>query len=137
MHFESSFETVTGKQNNENYLPLIPANKINNIARVEFIYDKLKGEHSSVHLKNSYAFIKLSTTFNQNKISGFETKTSGYNLLSLGFGGEIKISKHLLKINISGTNLTNKVYINHLSRLKIDGIPNIGRNFSLSLSYRF
>lgn len=137
LHFESSFETVTGKQNNENYLPLIPANKINNIARVEFIYDKLKGEHSSVHLKNSYAFIKLSTTFNQNKISGFETKTSGYNLLSLGFGGEIKISKHLLKINISGTNLTNKVYINHLSRLKIDGIPNIGRNFSLSLSYRF
>ncbi len=135
LHFESSFETVTGKQNNEDYLPLIPANKLNNTIRVEFNYDNFEDKLSNVYLKNSYAFIKLSTTFHQNNISNFEIITSGYSLLSVGFGGEFKISKHILKINISGTNLTNKVYMNHLSRLKIDSIPNIERNFNLSLSY--
>jgi iron complex outermembrane recepter protein len=86
-------------------------------------------------LNNSFAFLKLSSVFAQNKISAFETETGSYNLLSLGLGGEIKISKHILTINISGNNLTNKVYINHLSRLKADGIPNIGRNINIGISY--
>jgi len=135
LHFESSYETVTGKQENENFLPLIPANKIKNTVRIEFNYAKSKEKASRFHIKSSYAFIKLSTTFAQKNISDFETKTASYNLLSLGLGGEIKISKHILTINISGANITNKVYVNHLSRLKIDDIPNIGRNFNLSLSY--
>lgn len=135
LHFESSYETVTGKQDNGDYLPLIPANKIKNTVRVEFFYDESKDRFSCFHLKNSYAFIKLSTTFAQKNISGFETETASYNILNIGLGGEIKISKHTLTINISGTNLTNKVYINHLSRLKIDGIPNMGRNFNIGISY--
>ncbi|MBE9489734.1 MAG: TonB-dependent receptor [Bacteroidetes bacterium] len=135
LHFESSFETVTGKQDNNNYLPLIPANKIKNTLRVEFDYNVAKKNFSRFQLKNSYAFIKLNSTFAQENISDFETETSSYNLLSIGLGGEIKISKHILTINISGTNLTNKVYVNHLSRLKIDGISNMGRNFNFGLSY--
>lgn len=135
LHFESSFETVTGKQQNRDHLPLIPADKVKNTVRVEFNYTKSKENTSGFKIKSSYAFIKLSTTFAQNNISFFETKTSSYNLWSIGLGGEIKLSKHILTINISGTNLTNKVYINHLSRLKIDGIPNIGRNFNIRISY--
>ena len=135
LHFESSFETVTGKQDNEDYLPLIPANKIKNTIRVEFDYEAPRDKPSGLNLKNSYAFIKLSSTFSQKNISGFETETASYNLLSLGLGGDIKIAKHILTINISGTNLTNKTYINHLSRLKIDSISNIGRNFNIGISY--
>lgn len=126
LHFESSFETVTGKQKNDDYLPLIPANSLSNIIRIEFE----KGA-----LKKGYTFIKLKSTFNQNKVNTFETNTNGYNVLSAGFGGTFKLKKHDLSFTVSGTNLTNKRYINHLSRLKSDGIFNMGRNISLSFTY--
>ena len=126
LHVESSFETVTGKQTNGDYLPLIPANSLSNILRVEF---------ERPWLKNGYAFVKLTTAFNQNNVSDFETTTAGYNLLSAGLGGSFMLFKNNATIRLSGTNLTNKTYINHLSRLKNDGIFNIGRNFSLGLTY--
>ena len=126
LHIESSFESVTGEQNNGNYLPLIPANKITNTLRVE---DNLK------HFNRAYAFVTLKSTFAQNKSSDFESNTSSYNLLSAGFGGEMRLFKNPLQIQVSGTNLTNKTYVNHLSRLKEDGINNMGRNFSVSLNY--
>ena len=126
LHFESSFETVTGKQNNDAYLPLIPANSLHNTIRVEFDTD---------WLNKGYAFIKHINTFKQNKVSGFETSTDGYGLLSAGFGGTIKVFKNDLSISIAGTNLTDKSYTNHLSRLKPDGLFNIGRNISFGLNY--
>jgi len=127
LHFESSFETVTGKQDNNDYLPLIPANSLTNTVRVEF---------ANQWLKKGYVFSKLRTTFEQDNISDFETSTDGYTLLSVGFGGLVKMFKNDLEINISGNNLTNKQYINHLSRLKPDGIYNIGRNISFGLTYK-
>lgn len=126
LHFESSFEMVTGKQSNDSYLPLIPANSLTNTLRVEF---------NTNSLKNVYSFIRLKTTFNQNNVSVFETQTPGYSLLSAGFGGSFTLFKNEATVTISGTNLTNKSYINHLSRLKPDGIFNIGRNINIGLSY--
>ena len=126
LHFESSFETVTGKQDKDSFLPLIPANSLSNILRAEF---------DSKSITKGYAFIKLRSTFSQNNISSFETTTEGYNLLSAGFGGTIQLLKKDLNINISGNNLTDQKYINHLSRLKADNIYNIGRNISLGFTY--
>jgi iron complex outermembrane receptor protein len=126
LHIESSFETVTGKQNHVGYLPLIPANSINNTVRIEY---------SEGWIADGYAFIKLNTTFDQKNINQFETSTSGYSLLSAGTGGKIKVFDHELSISLSGNNLTNKKYINHLSRLKPDGIYNIGRNITVGLTY--
>ncbi|WP_445737069.1 TonB-dependent receptor [Mariniflexile sp.] len=126
LHIESSFETVTGKQDNDSYLPLIPANSLTNTLRIEF---------EKPWFKNAYAFIKLRTTFNQDNISAFETSTNGYSLLSTGLGGDFKLFKNIATITLSGTNLTNKTYINHLSRLKPDGIFNMGRNINIGLTY--
>jgi iron complex outermembrane receptor protein len=126
LHFESSFETVTGKRTNDNYLPLIPANSLSNILRAEL---------DNSWITKGYIFIKLKSTFSQDNISDFETNTPGYNLLSAGFGGTIQLLKKDLNINISGNNLTDQKYINHLSRLKADNIYNIGRNISLGFTY--
>ena len=126
LHFESSFETVTGKQKNDAYLPLIPANSISNIIRVEFEDNRIK---------KGYAFVKLKSTFKQNNVSNFETNTNGYNLLSAGFGSSLSVFKNELNVTFSGNNLTNKTYINHLSRLKPDGIFNMGRSFNLGFTY--
>ncbi len=127
LHIESSFETVTGKQNNDTYLPLIPANSLSNTLRVEF---------EKPWIKNGYAFVKLKSTFNQNNTSIFETPTNGYNLLSAGLGGSFKLFKNEVIATISGTNLTDKTYINHLSRLKPDGIFNMGRNINIGIKYQ-
>lgn len=126
LHLESSFEIVTGKQKNDRYLPLIPANSLSNTLRVEF---------DTKSVKNLYGFIRLNTYFKQNNVSGFETSTDGYNLLGAGFGGSVNLFENNLDIRISGSNLTDKSYINHLSRLKSDGIYNIGRNISVGLTY--
>tara|TARA_R110002049_G_scaffold273749_1_gene451571 strand:- start:3907 stop:6171 length:2265 start_codon:yes stop_codon:yes gene_type:complete len=127
LHIESSFETVTGKQDNDTYLPLIPANSLSNTLRIEF---------EKPWVKNGYAFIKLKSTFDQNNASLFETATNGYNLLSAGLGGRFKVFKNETTVTVSGTNLTDKTYINHLSRLKPDGIFNIGRNINVGIKYQ-
>lgn len=126
LHIESSFESVTGKKENGNYLPLIPANKITNTIRVKNNWETLK---------KGFAFITLKTALAQNNSSDFESNTPSYNLLSAGIGGEWSLFKNPLQLQVSGTNLTDKTYVNHLSRLKPDGINNIGINFSISINY--
>jgi iron complex outermembrane receptor protein len=127
LHLESSFETVTGKTKSGDFLPLIPANRWTNTLRVEFSKPRKL-------MKNSYLFVTLQSFFNQDKTSFFETATAGYNLLNMGLGGRMVLGKQPLEFRVSANNLLDKTYISHLSRLKIDGIPNIGRNISLGLS---
>ncbi|MAB47966.1 MAG: TonB-dependent receptor [Flavobacteriaceae bacterium] len=126
LHFESSFETVTGKLDNDDYLPLIPANSLTNTIRAEF---------DSQLFKNSYAFVKLRSTFAQNNVNPFETSTDGYNLLSLGLGGTVTVFNKNLDVSLTATNLLDTEYIHHLSRLKPDGILNMGRNINIGVTY--
>ena len=131
LHFETSFETVTGKKQSRSvgsdFLPLIPANNWNNTIRTEF---KIKN-----WLEDGFATLNFSSTFNQNNVSGFETKSNGYTLVNLGFGGKVKLGKTAFEINLNGNNLLDKSYIAHLSRLKNDGIPNIGRNIVFGVNF--
>tara|TARA_R110000868_G_scaffold4211_13_gene26661 strand:+ start:65488 stop:67707 length:2220 start_codon:yes stop_codon:yes gene_type:complete len=127
LHFESSFQTVTGKLKNNSNLPLIPASSVTNTLRAEF-------SKKNDWLKNSYSFITLKSVFKQDNISTFETMTAGYNLLNVGLGGSISLFNMAMDLRISGNNLLDKNYVSHLSRLKYDGIGNIGRNISLGIS---
>ncbi|RKS53258.1 iron complex outermembrane receptor protein [Gillisia mitskevichiae] len=129
LHIESSLELVIGEKDNGESLPLIPATSFTNTLRVEL--DKLKG------FSNNYSFVTVKTTGAQNKISDFETNTNGYSLVNAGIGGTIFIDKLPLEIRISGNNLFNKNYIAHLSRLKADGIANMGRNISFDIQTTF
>jgi iron complex outermembrane receptor protein len=127
LHYETSFETVTGKKQDGDYLPLIPANNWNNTIRTDFKINNW--------LEDGFATLNVSTTFNQDNVSGFETKTNGYTLLNLGFGGKVKLGKTAFDINLNANNLLDKEYTAHLSRLKTDGIPNMGRNIVLGLNF--
>ncbi|SHL44495.1 TonB-dependent receptor [Flavobacterium saccharophilum] len=127
LHFETSFETVTGKKDNKDYLPLIPANNWNNTIRTEF---KIKD-----WFQEGFATLNVSSTFKQDNVSGFETASKGYTLVNLGFGGTVKLGKTAFDVNLNGNNLFDKEYIAHLSRLKTDGIPNIGRNIVLGVNF--
>ncbi|WP_339662590.1 TonB-dependent receptor [uncultured Polaribacter sp.] len=127
LHLESTFETVTGKQNNGDYLPLIPANTWKNTFRTEFNINKW--------LQQGYTSVSFQSTFAQNNVSAFETNTPGYNLVNLGFGGDVIIGKTTFSTSISVNNLFDQKYINHLSRLKADEILNQGRNIVLGINF--
>jgi iron complex outermembrane recepter protein len=127
LHFESSFETVKGKKSNDDFLPLIPANNFNNTIRTDF---KIKN-----WLSESFANLTISHTLNQNNFSEFETKTNDYTLFNIGIGGKIKLDNLVFNVNLNANNLFDKTYISHLSRLKNDGIPNIGRNVIFGIKF--
>lgn len=127
LHLETSFETVNGKNQNGNYLPLIPANNWNNTFRMEL--------NDTNWLKEGFATVSLVSTFNQNNVSGFETRTGGYSLLNIGLGGTIHFGNTKMDINLNGNNITDKKYVAHLSRLKTDGISNMGRNWVVGLNF--
>ncbi|MGN7514288.1 MAG: TonB-dependent receptor [Allomuricauda sp.] len=126
LHLESSYDIVFGELKDNSNLPLIPANRWTNTFRVE--WKKRNQDYKC------YAFVTLQTFFDQNKVADFETKTPRYNLFNVGFGGDMKIFNQKVGYSITGNNLFDKNYISHLSRLKADGIANIGRNISFNLN---
>ena len=127
LHLNSNYEFVIGKQDNGNYLPLIPAHKLTNTLRAEF--DNTK------KLENGFIAITLETNLKQDQLSEFETPTTSYNLINIGAGGSIKLSNIQLDINLNVNNAFDTKYTSHLSRLKANGILNIGRNFIASLKF--
>ena len=127
LHLESNFETVTGKKENGDYLPLIPANNWQNTLRGEF--------DTKDWLSKGYASLNLSSTFKQDHVSGFETASKGYTLLNYSMGGTVTLHKATFNVTFNINNIFDKKYIAHLSRLKTDGIPNIGRDIILGVNF--
>jgi iron complex outermembrane receptor protein len=127
LHITSSFESVTGKQTNNQNIPLIPANKWNTAFKTEF-----KNSHSFI---DTFTSVEVEHVFNQNHPSVFETKSVDYTLVNLLFSTKIKWRQTPIQLQLNANNVLDKRYISHLSRLKSDGIPNMGRNIVLSLSF--
>ncbi len=126
LHFENTFAYVKGTNKASNSpLPFIPAASLNN----EIVFEpNIKG------LNDSFLKVGLTNVFKQNRIDAFETETDGYTLLDAGIGTSFKTRKGNLNVWITGQNLTNKLYYNHLSRYKLAGIYSQGRNVSFGMS---
>ena len=144
LHWESTFSYVRGRFNNalegNRNIPFIPAARWINELRAELLS---KGKSIS----NLVAYVELDHTFAQkNAFESYdtETQTSSYTLLNAGINGNVvRKGKTLFSIYLSGNNLTDKAYQNHLSRLKYtdvspatgrQGVFNMGRNFSIKLN---
>ncbi|MEI9807501.1 MAG: TonB-dependent receptor [Bacteroidota bacterium] len=144
LHFENTFSYVRGKlgekQDGSNNLPFIPAARLINELRGDFLR---KGKA----VKNLYAKVELDNTFAQNDpFTGYntETKTPGYSLFNAGFGGDIvSKGKTLFSLYLAANNIADVAYQSHLSRLKYApenlvtgrmGVFNMGRNFSVKLN---
>ena len=127
LHFQSNASLVIGQLDNNTNLPLIPPFRWSNTLRLEF--DSL-----AKNIKNSYFFTGLESYFSQDRVSEFETETPAYNLINLGFGGESLIFGYPMELQLAVTNVFDVEYISHLSRLKPDGILNIGRNITFGVN---
>ncbi|TGE26358.1 TonB-dependent receptor [Hymenobacter metallicola] len=145
LHFENSFSMVRALQLNQpegqQYLPFIPADRLQSTLRVNF----RKAGNSRLH--NLYARAGVEHTFEQDRLfSAFDTETStpGYTLVNLGVGSDLvnATGQPLFSLYLTANNLFDVGYQSHLSRLKYAaynagngrmGVYNMGRNVSVKL----
>ena len=139
LHIENSFSyTRATNRATKQPLPFIPAAALRNELRIE---PEIAGT------KKSYISIGLDNYFRQSKVGDFETPTKGYSLWSAAVGTTVSLSKNQdITLYVSGKNLLNKKYYDHLSRFKpgrLDeadptfGIYNPGRNVSFGVVVPF
>jgi len=129
LHFENSFAYVRGvNRANDAPLPFIPATTLNNELRFE---PDLKG------IADTYFKVGISNVFKQARFDNFETQTGGYTLLDAGLGTSLAMKSRKLNLWITGQNLLNKTYFNHLSRYKLANIYNPGRNIVFGITVPF
>lgn len=145
LHFENTFSYTHAQfsepVNGTKHVPLIPAARLLSDIRGNFLP---KGKT----IRNVYLSIESDYTARQNRpFTGFntETATDSYGLINAYAGTDIagKNGKAIFSIHLSGMNLTDVAYQNHLSRLKYAdlnnvngkrGVFNMGRNFGIKVN---
>ena len=145
LHIQNTFSYVLGRLKKpvelSKYLPSIPAPRL---------ITEFRGNFKKVqkNIRNLYVKLEVDNTFAQHNIFfayNTETATPGYTILNAGIGTAFVNTKgkEICSINISGNNLGNVAYQNHLSRLKYSaenlltgriGVFNMGRNFSFKVN---
>jgi iron complex outermembrane receptor protein len=102
----------------------------------------LTGFHYTVPLsgqvfRDFYMFVEYRHVADQNRTDRNERSTAGYDLVEAGFGWESRIGQQPVLLQVSGQNLTNSFYFNHLSRYRLLNLPEQARNISLSIKIPF
>ena len=115
LHLESNLSLLS----NQDSLPFIPQNRINNTIKVDF---KSGNKLNLNSISTQYIYF-----FDQNSVAPYETTSTTYQLINIGCNGSIS-SKNTIEYSFGINNLFNIKYIDHLSRLKTYEIPNPGRN---------
>jgi iron complex outermembrane recepter protein len=144
LHFENTFSYTraqfTQAIDGSKYVPNMPAARLLSQLKGNFLP---KGES----VRNVYVSLESDYTFGQSRaFTGYntETETGSYWLMGVSVGADfVKKGKTLFSLNLSGMNLGDIAYQNHLSRLKYtavnnvtgrQGVYNVGRNFGMKLS---
>jgi iron complex outermembrane receptor protein len=137
LHFENSFSYVNARQLNQpeesRWLPFTPAPRWNSNLRYDIIRDGRT-------LTNTFVSLGLECYLRQanaHTAYGTETPTPSYTLLNLTAGTDLRWNRRTVaSIYLSATNLTDRAYQSHLSRLKYadgPGICNMGRSFGIKV----
>ena len=149
LHLGTSFAMVNAVQLHQpeesKYLPFTPAPRWQSDIKWEVLHDGRV-------LNNAFISLGVDYNFKQDhyyRADNTETATPAYCLLNAAIGTDIMIKgQRVACLSIMGTNLTNKAYQSHLSRLKYadvnpvtgrQGVLNMGRNiiFKLTIPLEF
>jgi iron complex outermembrane receptor protein len=122
--YNTSLEYLSGKLEDGGYLPLISPLTF----KLDFDLD--------FNQAGTYE-IGLLSKANQNDVSDFETSTESYSLVDISGSYMLNMANNDLKLFWSVSNLFDKEYVDHLSRLKTLNIHDMGRNISVGLKYSF
>lgn len=120
------YSFLDARKSNGDWLPFSPANRL--LVSGKYSLPWLKTDH-----RKAFVSIGAQVVDAQHHIAEGETTTPAYWLLQAGAG----ISFRSLRILLSGRNLLNQVYNDHLSRLKVYGVRDIGRNIVVNIGWQF
>lgn len=143
LHLGNTFSMVEAVQRHQpresKYLPFTPPARWNAEVKYEIT-------HEGQVLNNSFVAIGMECHFRQNHFFAAEqteTATPGYTLFNLSAGGDLMArGRKVASLFLEVSNLTNKAYQSHLSRLKYadlnlvtgrKGVFNMGRNIVVKL----
>ena len=144
LHLGTSFSLVNAVQlyqpEESKYLPFTPAPRWQSDIKWEILHDGRV-------LNNAFVSLGVDYNFKQDhyyRADDTETATPAYCLLNAAIGTDIMCKgRRVACLSLMGTNLTNKAYQNHLSRLKYtdvnpvtgrQGVLNMGRNIIVKLA---
>jgi iron complex outermembrane recepter protein len=129
LQWKEGFTATRGVLDQGGNLPFIPAYKLNSAIRFEKIFN---GKVSRLFIEPEFVY-----TFSQDNPSMDETTTGDYGLLNLSAVVTVRSANGDWNFGLTGTNLTNTAYADHLSRLKYYRILNQGLNFVFSVRKEF
>lgn len=126
--FGSSYAGMISKTDDGAYTPYIPAQKIS--PKVQYEVNQLKKYPLLI-------FTAADLCLMQKMVYQYEKITPQYWLLNAGVSTVIRKTKCTYEVAITGNNLLNVAYYDHLSRFKNYNLLNIGRNIVLMLKVKF
>lgn len=145
LHMQNTFSYVNSVQLHQpassKYLPLTPAPKWEAQLRYAFIEDGQRLHHT-------YVAATMECNLRQDHfyaLGGTETATPSYTLFGLTAGTSLKVrGRNRATLSLTASNLFNRAYQDHLSRLKYigginesngkAGLCNMGRNLTVKLA---
>lgn len=123
-----TYSGMISKLEDGNYSPFVPAQKLT----PAITYSLRIHDMQSIHL---YTNVDLYAA--QNNTAPNEIATPQYSLWNAGASTSFTSQKRTYELSVSGNNLLNTAYYDHLSRFKYFGLLNIGRNISFNLKVKF
>jgi iron complex outermembrane receptor protein len=104
--------------------------------------DRLTGEIKLQHkqlgiFKRPYFSTEVLHFFEQTRTGQNEAITPAYTLVNARIGASLSIGKQNIDLFITGNNLANETYFDHLSVTKPLGLNMIGRNIMFGLRFPF
>jgi iron complex outermembrane receptor protein len=124
LSYYTSIEYVFAESMDGEALPFISPLTLNQVFNIDF------GNNYSVEID----FIAKAK---QSRVSMFEEETDGYSVLNLSGNYKTEFMTNDLNLFWRISNVFDKEYYDHLSRLKTAGIEEMGRNISVGLTYNF
>ncbi|MEO5582834.1 MAG: TonB-dependent receptor [Saprospiraceae bacterium] len=125
---EVSFSYMNSKTKDGNYTPYIPAAKIS------------PGIQKNIGVNfnhNLHLYSSLDYYFDQHHTAPFEISTPAYVLWNAGGQLNWTLGSKKYFLSLSGNNLLNIAYYDHLSRFKNFGLLNIGRNIMIDFKVQW
>jgi iron complex outermembrane recepter protein len=126
--FKITYSGMNSQTADGNYTPYLPAQKI--VPHVSYNFN-LKNE------QKIQLFSELEYCEAQTHVAPFELATPAYRLWNVGASTAFTHAGKTYRLSLTGNNLGNEAYYDHLSRFKNFGLLNIGRNIALNFKMNF
>ncbi|MEZ4958288.1 MAG: TonB-dependent receptor [Saprospiraceae bacterium] len=124
----AAWSGMNSKTADGNYTPFTPPHKIT---------PKISYHIAAEKLPKLAVWTEFDFNFKQNHVAPDEIATPAYHLWNAGISANFNLGKNKTEISLTGNNLLNEAYYDHLSRFKYFGLLNIGRNITLQTKIKF